>query len=93
MNRQKPKLMRSRLPDEITSMDEVQQFFEELAKHGELFHIEDDPYDIYITQTDERMFTDEEAAHINSLINQSYAHVEDPCEFAYNAFIKYMENS
>ena len=83
--------MKTKLPEEITSVKEIENLFNELAKNGELYHIEDDAHDIIFSKTEQRMFTDEEADKLESLVTQCYALVEDPCEYAYNAFVKYMQ--
>lgn len=83
--------MRTILPQDITSREEVVAFFEALASNHELWHIEDSAHDIYVHGTDQRLFTDEEADQLESLISQCHALVEDPCEYAYKAFVKYMQ--
>ena len=83
--------MKSILPNDITSVEDVKNFFEELAKNDELFHPEDPADGIYLLGSEERMFSEEEAHKIDSLIIQCYAHTEHPCQYAYDAMIKYMQ--
>jgi len=80
--------MRTQLPTDITSAEEVQALFDSLAANDELWNIDDDCRDIFIGHTDQRMFTDEECEQLESLLEQCRAFVEDPMENCYAAFMK-----
>lgn len=75
--------MKTILPDAITCEYAAKYFIDQLYENGELFHLEDDAKDIIASSTGARLFTDEEATKINSLLDQLY----EVCEFDPMAYI------
>lgn len=74
--------MKTKIPEKIETIEEAKKFFDELISNREEFHPEDDPFDIIYFGTGKRLFTDEEAAKIDKLMDEVYS-LEgfDPCEY------------
>ena len=64
--------MKTVLPAAIKTIEEAKAFLTELHKNNEGYHPEDDARDIVNIETDERIFTDEEAEMLNSLMADIY---------------------
>ncbi len=68
--------MKTKLPTELTTIADVEQFIADLHTNNELFHLDDNAADIVIMYPEEqrglRLFTDEEATKINELIEQAF---------------------
>lgn len=70
--------MKTRIPEALTSMDDVRAYLKELHDNNEAYHPEDDAREI------DNLFTREEGERLNETMNRVYeicnAHGEDPCE-------------
>ncbi len=73
--------MKTVLPIEIKTQEDIVNFLKELHKNDELFHLEDDPYDI-IDINQNPLFTDWEAHRITELMKQVFKICDDPCAIA-----------
>lgn len=68
--------MKTRIPDEIESMEDVRAYLTELHSNNEAYHPEDDARELD--------FGPEDGARLNAAMRKVYAvceaHGEDPCE-------------
>ena len=64
----------SRIPPlDTVSFDAALLWFAEMQHRGFLFHPDDDPADIILIATGEKLFSDQEAAEARSTIDQLFA--------------------
>jgi hypothetical protein len=64
--------MKTKLPANIGTIEEAETFLTELYENGEAYHPEDLASDVINSQTDERLFTDEESEKLDALMTQIY---------------------
>lgn len=64
--------MKTKLPTKLTTISDVENFITELYSNDEFFHLDDDAAHIVNIQTGERLFTDDEAQKINTLLEQAF---------------------
>jgi len=74
--------MRTPLPSSITSVPEAQAFLKALYDNNESFHPDENALEIIHSETDQPLFTVEEAIAINALLDQ-ISELKDfnPCEY------------
>lgn len=75
----------SRIPElNVVSFDGALQWFAEMQCRGLLFHPDDDPADIIVIQSGERMFNDREIQETRSVLDTLFAALgDDVYEAAY----------
>lgn len=78
--------MKTKLPDSIKTVEDAKKFLRELHDNNEAYHCEDDACEIVNTKTNERLFTNEEGAQLNSLMGDIYNWLTkdsnfDPCGY------------
>ena len=73
--------MKTRIPQSIRSEETAKRFIDKLVKNGEVFHFEDDAFDI-VDAKGEYVFNENEARRMNLAISKMYD-IEgfDPCEY------------
>lgn len=64
--------MKTHLPNQLTTVAEIENFISELIKNDEMFHLDDDANDIVNGHTNEMLFTKEEGDKINTLLKQAF---------------------
>lgn len=74
-------MMKTTLPESISTIEEANAFLTELNNNREVFHPEDDAHDIIWDMPKEHAPTHDECDKLNSLMEQMYE-IEgyDPCE-------------
>lgn len=71
-------MAKSRIPQiSGTSREEAFVWFTALHKRGLLFCLDDDPRDLFKISDDSRLFTDEEAAELENILNGLFAKLGD----------------
>lgn len=67
-----------RIPElNVVSFDGALQWFAEMQCRGLLFHPDDDPADIIVIQSGERMFNDREIQETRSVLDTLFAALDD----------------
>ena len=64
--------MKTKLPNELTTQQEVEKFIADLWANDEFYHLDDPAEDIVTVKDGERVFTDDEANQINALVQQAF---------------------
>jgi hypothetical protein len=65
----------------IKTESDAEGFFFQLEQNGLLFHPEDDPADIFATDSEHPLFTVEQCDLLRKRIDEAYAVMADPCEY------------
>lgn len=63
--------MKTLLPKELTTVEEVALFVKALGENKEIFNPDDSPFDIIEYDTDKRSFTNKEAKQLEKLLKQA----------------------
>lgn len=75
--------MKTKLPESITSVEQAEDFLNELFENGEAFHPEDNAGDIVWALPKEQQPTHNECVRLNNLMNEMF-HLDDdfdPCAY------------
>lgn len=74
--------MKTKLPEKIETEEQAKAFLQDLINNGEIYHPEDDAFDIIWNIPDMENPTFAECIQLNNLMDQIYAlDLFDPCEF------------